>query len=103
MHYKDEIMVGAKYKILRILHTCENSNTGSIKGTVKYYIKTINNAFKKVCSLTSFVWYKFMQIFHVLHTANLHEHAGTIHCKEFINYTLPNSYISFSSPNFLYL
>jgi hypothetical protein len=32
-HYEDEIMVGKN--ILRILHTCENSNTGSIKETVK--------------------------------------------------------------------
>jgi hypothetical protein len=33
MHYKDEIMVGTN--IFRISHTCENSNTGSIKETVK--------------------------------------------------------------------
>jgi hypothetical protein len=33
MHYKDEIMVGTN--ILRILQICENSNTGSIKETVK--------------------------------------------------------------------
>jgi len=33
MHYKDEITVGTN--ILRILHPCEKSNTGSIKETVK--------------------------------------------------------------------
>ena len=33
MHVKDEMMVVTKY--IGILHTCENSNTGSIKETVK--------------------------------------------------------------------